>query len=161
MTEVKRYHVQLFKLAADQQKYAHGALGAVEIVRASDFDRVAAERDALQQRLNAADQRIDELTQSQAEPVTWGAPKTVRQLIRQLSTLDPDLETHAMLRIPDFKDGKQVRSCPLSISYERMEGPWLSSYKGEGRKVIAIWAKPDYRDLQDQGERLTKSAEFR
>jgi hypothetical protein len=76
-----------------------------------------------------------------------------------LQTLDPDLETHAMLRIPDFKDGKQVRSCPLSISYERMEGPWLSSFKGEGRKVIAIWAKPDHRDLQDQGETLTESDE--
>lgn len=58
-TEVKRYHVQLFKLAGDQQKYAHGALGAVEIVRASDFDRITAERDALQQRLNLADQLAD------------------------------------------------------------------------------------------------------
>lgn len=116
---------------------------------------------ALQLRLNAADQRIDELTKHQREPVSWGAPKTVRQLIRQLQTLDPELETHAMLRIPDFKDGKQVRSCPLSISYERMEGPWLSSFKGDGRKVIAIWAKPDPRDLQDQGETLTESAESR
>ncbi|MGF0237178.1 hypothetical protein ACQR3P_30545 [Rhodococcus sp. IEGM1300] len=100
-----------------------------------------AREQALQLRLNVADQRIDELTQHEREPVNWAAPKTVRQLIRQLQTLDPDLETHAMLRIPDFKDGKQVRSCPLSISYERMEGPWLSSFKGEGRKVIAIWAK--------------------
>ena len=119
------------------------------------------ERDALQLRLNAADQRIDELTKHEREPVNWAAPKTVRQLIRQLQTLDPDLETHAMLRIPDFKDGKQVRSCPLSISYERMEGPWLSSYKGDGRKVIAIWAKPDHRELQDQGETLTEFAEPR
>ncbi|KTC62704.1 hypothetical protein AO262_21095 [Pseudomonas fluorescens ABAC62] len=59
MSEMKRYHVQLYKLAEDQQKYAHGALGAVEIVRASDFDRVTAERDALQQRLTAADERAD------------------------------------------------------------------------------------------------------
>ena len=34
-----------------------------------DFERVTAERDALQQRLNAADQRIDELTHQQATPV--------------------------------------------------------------------------------------------
>ncbi|VVQ20967.1 hypothetical protein PS934_05076 [Pseudomonas fluorescens] len=99
--------------------------------------------------------------QSQREPVSWGSPKTVRQLIQQLQTLDPDLETHAMLRIPNFKDGKQVRSCPLSISYERMEGPWLSSFKGDGRKVIAIWAKPDPRDPLDQGETLTESAKSR
>ncbi|MBV7571835.1 hypothetical protein KW846_03895 [Pseudomonas sp. PDM32] len=32
------------------------------VVLADDFDRIAAERDALQERLNAADQRIDELT---------------------------------------------------------------------------------------------------
>lgn len=32
------------------------------VVLADDFDRIAAERDALQLRLNAADQRIDELT---------------------------------------------------------------------------------------------------
>lgn len=67
MSEVKRYHVQLFKLGADQQKYAHGALGAVEIVRASDFDRVTAELNALQLRLNAADQRIDDFAAA-AEP---------------------------------------------------------------------------------------------
>jgi hypothetical protein len=133
----------------------------VQYVLGETFERMKAERDALQLRLNAADQRIDELTQHEREPVNWAAPKTVRQLIRQLQTLDPDLETHAMLRIPDFKDGKQVRSCPLSISYERMEGPWLSSYKGDGRKVIAIWAKPDPRELQDQGETLTESAESR
>jgi hypothetical protein len=30
-------------------------------VESTDFDRVTAERDALRQRLNAADQRIDEL----------------------------------------------------------------------------------------------------
>ena len=118
-----------------------------------------AREQALQLRLNEADQRIDELTKHQNEPVNWAAPKTVRQLIQQLQTLDPELETHAMLRISDFKDGKQVRSCPLSISYERMEGPWLSSFKGDGRKVIAIWAKPDHRDPQDQGETLTESAE--
>lgn len=109
----------------------------------------------------AAERRIEEMTRHEHEPVNWAAPKTVRHLIRQLQTLDPDLETHAMLRIPDFKDGKQVRSCPLSISYERMEGPWLSSFKGDGRKVIAIWAKPDHRDPQDQGEILTESVESR
>lgn len=59
MNEVKRYHVQLYKLAEDQQKYAHGALGAVEIVRASDFDRVTAENSGLQALLTAADVLAD------------------------------------------------------------------------------------------------------
>jgi hypothetical protein len=53
MSEVKRYHVQLFKLAGDQQKYAHGALGAVEIVRASDYDAAQSELAALREELAA------------------------------------------------------------------------------------------------------------
>lgn len=40
-----------------------------ECVYASDFDRVTAERDALQERLTAADERIDELTTPQVEQV--------------------------------------------------------------------------------------------
>ena len=38
----------------------------VVIIHAQDFDRLTAERDALQQRLNAADQRIDELERDKA-----------------------------------------------------------------------------------------------
>ncbi len=59
--EVQLYHVQLFKLSGEQQKYAHGALGAVQVVRASEFDRATAEVSALQQRLNIADQRVCDL----------------------------------------------------------------------------------------------------
>jgi hypothetical protein len=117
-----------------------------EMVMWPDFKRVQDERDALQQRLNAADQRIDELTAPvPADPVKWGAPKTVRQLIHQLSTLDPELEPLAMLRIPDYKDGKQVRTIPLSISFEREKDHFLSDYKGDGRQVLAFWSKQDPR----------------
>jgi hypothetical protein len=35
-----------------------------------------------------------------AQPVVWGSPKTVGQLIGQLQTLDPDMETTALLRMP-------------------------------------------------------------
>lgn len=52
LIEVKRYR---FKGAAGEYTYA------------ADFDRVIAERDALQLSLNTADQRIDELTAQQAE----------------------------------------------------------------------------------------------
>lgn len=87
------------------------------------------------------------------EPVLWGAPKTVKQLIRQLQTLDPDLETTALLRMPaDFRDGNAIRQVPLSISYERMDGQWLAPYKSEHRKVLAFWAKPDDRNEAERGE---------
>lgn len=89
------------------------------------------------------------------ESVRWGAPKTVKQLIGQLQTLDPDLETTALLRMPaDFRDGNAVRQVPLSISYERMDGQWLAPYKSDHRKVLAFWAKPDDRNTAERGEEL-------
>jgi hypothetical protein len=107
-------------------------------------------------------QDIDLLTEllavreAQSEPVQWGAPKTVRQLIQQLQTLDQDLETTALLRMPaDFRDGNAIRQVPLSISYERMNGQWLAQYKGDGRLVLAFWAKADDRPEGERGELLT------
>ncbi|WP_348971455.1 hypothetical protein [Pseudomonas atacamensis] len=138
MSEVMRYDPDTCAemVPADDGRY----------VESNDFDRVTAERDALQQRLNAADQRIDEMTAPiPDEPVTWGSPKTVRQLVHQLLMLDQDLEPWAMHRIPDFKDGKQVAAVHLSMSYERVEGRFLSDFKGDGRKIIAFWCKPDPR----------------
>lgn len=88
--------------------------------------------------------------------VFWGAPKSVGQLIRRLQTLDPDTEITALMRMPEhFRDGKQIRQVPLSISWERMEGPWLAPFKGDGRKVLAFWAKPDPREDQERGESIT------
>jgi hypothetical protein len=43
-----------------------------DVVMATEFDRVTAERDALQQRLNAADQRIDELAQERESLIAYG-----------------------------------------------------------------------------------------
>ncbi|CAI8726567.1 hypothetical protein [Pseudomonas sp. IT-P4] len=54
MSEVKRYHVTEAGLVEGQ------SLGRINVVLGADFDRVEAERDALQLRLNAADQALDE-----------------------------------------------------------------------------------------------------
>lgn len=117
----------------------------VQYVLGETFERMKAERDALQLRLNAADQRIDELTPPvSSDPVTWGAPKTVRQLIQQLQTLDQDLRPLSMLRVPGdvFEDGKErTRAVPLSISHERVDGQWLAQFKSEGEKVLAFWCR--------------------
>lgn len=95
------------------------------------------------------------------EPVQWGAPKNVRQLIQQLQTLDPELETTALLRMPaDFRDGRAIRQVPLSISYEKMDGMWLAPYKGDGRKVLAFWVKPDDRSTAERGKYLTSSQPY-
>jgi hypothetical protein len=111
-----------------------------------EFNVMKAERDALQLRLNAADQRIDELTQRKAEPVEWGAPKTVRQLIQQLETLDQELRPLSMLRVPGdvFEDGKErTRAVHLSFSHERVDGQWLTPFKGDGEKVLAFWCRTE------------------
>lgn len=53
MSEVKRYHVTEAGLVEGQ------ALGRINVVLGADHDRVTAERDALQQLLNAKDERAD------------------------------------------------------------------------------------------------------
>ncbi|WP_240997660.1 hypothetical protein [Pseudomonas viridiflava] len=94
----------------------------------------------------------------QGEPVVWGAPETVGQLIRQLQTLDPALETVALYRLPDHIPGVggKVKQGHISTSYERMEGIWLGPYKGDGRKVLAFWTKLDPRPVPD-GEFLMQT----
>ena len=55
MSEVKRYHVVSGRLCEGVP------LGMIGVVLVADFDRVTAERDALQQLLTAADDRADVL----------------------------------------------------------------------------------------------------
>ncbi|MDX7272618.1 hypothetical protein SJ322_10180 [Serratia marcescens] len=92
----------------------------------------------------------------EAQPVAWGSPKTVGQLIGQLKTLDPAMETTALLRMPDdFQDGNAVKQVPITISFEKLNGHWLAPYKGDGRKVLAFWAKADHREETERGELFT------
>lgn len=55
MSDVKRYHVTEAGLVEGE------ALGRISVVLGADHDRVIAERDALQQLLNAKDERTDRL----------------------------------------------------------------------------------------------------
>lgn len=82
--------------------------------------------------------------QAQDEPVAWGAPTTVRQLIRQLETIDQGLRPLSMLRVPAsvFEDGKErVRATHLSFSHERVDGQWLAPFKSDAEKVLAFWCR--------------------
>jgi hypothetical protein len=96
------------------------------------------------------------LANREAQPVEWGSPKTVGQMIGQLQTLDPSMETTALLRMPaDILDGNAVRRVPITISFEKLDGQWLAPYKGDGRKVLAFWAKADHREEEERGEPFT------
>ncbi len=59
LPEVKRWQLKGFIPGIEGESKA---VFRPVVVLADDFDRIAAERDALQRRLNAADQQIDELT---------------------------------------------------------------------------------------------------
>ncbi len=61
LPEVKRWQLKGFIPGVEGESKA---VFRPVVVLADDFDRVTAERDALQLRLNAADQRIDELSEA-------------------------------------------------------------------------------------------------
>lgn len=79
MTEVKRYYVGKNGLVEGK------AIGRLSVVLGADFDRVEAECNALQQRLNTADQRNDELV----------------ELLRQIGELRGTLDQHGLLEQVD------------------------------------------------------------
>lgn len=123
-----------------------GCLARPEV--AKHLDQGAA-RTVLEELIQA---RVEMLATSKAtvpaasEPVRWGAPKTVRHLIAQLQTLDPETEIVSLLRMTkDLGPGREVREVPLSISWERMNGPWLAPFKSEHRKVLAFWLHGEHK----------------
>ena len=67
MSEVKRYDCTNGRAQHCYGCYQMTESPEGEYVESADFNRVTAERNALQLRLNAADQRVDELTAQQSE----------------------------------------------------------------------------------------------
>lgn len=76
LPEVKRWQLKGFIPGIEGESKA---VFRPVVVLADDFDRIAAERDALQLRLNAADQRIDELGGDKAR-IDWLAEQPVDTL---------------------------------------------------------------------------------
>lgn len=79
----------------------------------------------------------------QDEPVRWGSPRNVHELIRQLQTLDGTLAVHASLRLSI--NGKwRVRTKPLMLSYEQITGQWIER-SAESQRAVVLWTNPDER----------------
>ena len=92
MSEVKRY-ARMGELVQASPALLKLYPAMTVYVLGDDFDRVIAERDALQQRLNAADQRIDELaTTQQRNAALIGLLKHFARCadVRQVGTLAMD-----------------------------------------------------------------------
>lgn len=90
--------------------------------------------------------------QAQQEPVRWGSPRNVHELIRQLQTLDPTLPIHASLAV-DVNGRWRTRIKPLSISYEQITGLWIEK-SDESKKAVVIWTNPDQREAQQDAEKV-------
>lgn len=75
MSEVKRY-ARVGELVEATPALLKLYPAMTVYVLGDDFDRVTAERDALQQRLNAAVQRIDELERGEKAPLDPPQPIT-------------------------------------------------------------------------------------
>ncbi|RBB97499.1 hypothetical protein C3E97_027675 [Pseudomonas sp. MWU12-2115] len=93
MSEVKRYSAALTHAETSSMYEAPDG----EWVVAMDFDRVTAERDALQQRLNANDQRVDDLSSLMQALVDNPFKFTDAYRARMAAALNPNpgAESHA------------------------------------------------------------------
>lgn len=94
MSEVKRFR-------ADWRHVVETEFDDAQYVGVADFDRVTAERDALQQRLNAADQKADDLEFSDSDRElsrrSWfEAAQAAEKLVEKLRA--PLAERNALLR---------------------------------------------------------------
>lgn len=100
MSEVKRYYV------GDAGLVEGESLGRITVVLVADFDRVTAERDALQLLLNDRDEQLHTLDQSRRAHFDNGVAAERRAeeltgLLRKVSTLRGTLDQHGLLEEVD------------------------------------------------------------
>ena len=105
------YIANLFKTVLKRHDYrqyiAERLTGDFACTLAQHFERITAERDALQQRLNEADQRIDELTAQQAESrmiTLSGCEFSEHELIRKAVRMVTGTSRRGTLRWVAMKD---------------------------------------------------------
>lgn len=74
--------------------------------------------------------------------VEWGAPKTIRQLIAQLETMDADLPVHGALHVE--LGGKRMARCRhLCMSFERVDAPWIKQGDESIPYSLVFWTQVD------------------
>ena len=74
--------------------------------------------------------------------VVWGAPKTIRELIAQLETMDPEIKVHGAIHT-EF-EGKPVARCRyLGMSFERVDAPWIRQGDHQVPYSLVFWTQED------------------
>lgn len=85
---------------------------------------------------------VDHMYIKPTDGVEWGAPKTIRQLIAQLETMNPDTKVHGAT----FTEygGKQVARCRyLGMSFERVDQPWIREKNHDVPYSLVFWTRED------------------
>jgi hypothetical protein len=109
MESVKRYwSSEVFGLGITQDKW----------IRAADFDRVSAERDALQLLLNERDEQNHSLEQRRKTEQQAGmaAERRVEELGARISETSAKLELAASMMDDDVRGNRFAEVCRLAIS---------------------------------------------
>lgn len=85
---------------------------------------------------------FDHLYIKPTDVVEWGSPKTIRQLIAQLQTMDPEIKVYGVTHTE--YDGKRVARCrPPTMSFERVEAPWIRSKNHDVPYALVFWTGED------------------
>lgn len=90
--------------------------------------------------------------QPATEPVSWGTPKTIAQLVAQLETMPQDMPVKSAYRITFPSGETKVAVNHLMTSYEIVGPRWLVGGReaGDGQqKVLMFWTKHDDRNPVD------------
>jgi len=96
--------------------------------------------------------------QEQAEP-TWGAVKTVGDMVRNLLTLDQADPIHSAFFV-DFDGKRRCRTRPITVSRERViDGKWVDSTRKDIPYATVVWANPDERAAPSQTEQHEAGSE--
>lgn len=84
----------------------------------------------------------DHLYIKPTDGVLWGAPKTIRELIAQLETMDPDIKVHGAIHTTF--EGKSVARCRyLGMSFERVDAPWIRQGDYDVPYSLVFWTQED------------------
>jgi hypothetical protein len=160
MSEVMRWKLKGFIPGIDG---VSKALFQPWVVPAEDFDRVTAERDALQLRLNAADQRIDEMiAQHQGEPAPEPNNEFDARFLRSIDSGNGQSGAFAHNFRPGAFSHDNHGACPSCGEYQRIYGsfqtdpfrPMFHDYKAASAQTPGR----AYSDWVNKCEKLAQPA---
>ena len=122
MSEVKRYYVDL----DHGTRYAPVPGCDQAMYKAEDFDRVTAERDALQALLTAADERVDRLEREAREETTIDERDRYHEMADRLALA---ISNHFRVEIGEHSS----MNCPWTEALNVMNGEYVTDSDHERR----------------------------